>query len=259
MQSHFKTTALLFLGASVLMLASWTGLMAVFDYPEILRQAPGTVLSRFLAGGDVLRLLWTGMTLAALLLLFAAPMLHRILSGPRTVFLATGTVFGVLSGLVQVIGLIRWVLVVPSIAQGWEGHPASREVWEALFVVVNQYGGVAVGETLGYLFTGVWLLFVGGAILRTTVFHRVAGWLTLAVGGGILSGLLESLGWSWAVAINAGAYLGLLGLLVYFGIRLLLPVPPDQGQNPRQSLQPPNQPRPVQHGKEGSESEVDFL
>lgn len=236
MQSHFKTTALLFLGASVLMLASWTGLMAVFDYPEILRQAPGTVLSRFLAGGDVLRLLWTGMTLAALLLLFAAPMLHRILSGPRTVFLATGTVFGVLSGLVQVIGLIRWVLVVPGIAEGWQAHPSAHEVWEALFTVVNQYGGVAVGETLGYLFTGVWLLFLGAAILRTTVFHNAAGWFALVVGAGILSGLLENLGWGWAVGINAGAYMGLLGLFVYFGIQLLLPVSPDEGQHPRQGL-----------------------
>jgi len=221
MQSHFRTVGWLLVTAAALMLGSWTGLMVTFDYPQILRQDPGSVLSRFLAGGGTLRLFWAGMTLSAVLLIPAIVGLHRAVTGPRSAFLLVGTVFGVLSGLVQVLGLIRWVLVVPTLAQAWQDDPAQRPVWEALFTVVNQYGGVAVGETLGYLFTGIWMVFQGLALVRSRI-APAAGWVAVAVGLGIGAGLLENLGWEGAVAVNAAAFLGLLGLFLYWGIRLIL-------------------------------------
>jgi len=212
------------------MLISWSGLTTLFQYPQILREEPATVLSLFLEGGDTLRLCWTGMTVSAVLLIFSVLQLHRILAGPLTGFLVTGTAFGVLSGLVQVVGLIRWVLVVPAIAQAWrEADSSQKALWESLFTAVNLYGGVAIGETLGYLFTGIWIVTVGLALLRTKVFHMTSGWVAIATGIGLSAGLLEHAGQGWAVGVNAAAYMVLLGLFLYFGIKLLTPT----GKAPR--------------------------
>jgi hypothetical protein len=41
-----------------------------------------------------------------------------------------------------------------------------RESAALTFQVFNQYAGVAVGEHLGYLFTALWAIFLGLAMLK---------------------------------------------------------------------------------------------
>ena len=51
-----------------------------FDYPSVLRQPVGTILSRFHAGGAQLRLLWYGFMLTAVLLAPVVVLLGQVLA-----------------------------------------------------------------------------------------------------------------------------------------------------------------------------------
>jgi Domain of unknown function (DUF4386) len=81
-----------------------------FEYPDILRRPTSEVLERFRAGGSSLILLWWTFMLSGLLLIAGAVLLGQVLGFGGIVPLATA--IGVLAGLVQMLGLVRWVYVV---------------------------------------------------------------------------------------------------------------------------------------------------
>ena len=103
-------------------------------------------------------------------------------SGVQAVALATG----VLAGVVQCLGLVRWPFLVPYLARvDVDATPARREAIDVLFQSFNRYLGVAVGEHLGYLLTGGWTVLSGVALMQAT---NTPAWLGLV--GVIMGGLL---------------------------------------------------------------------
>lgn len=162
-------------------------LIARFDYPDVLRAPPEEILSRFQASGPELVWIWLAFAWVGLPLFYALPNLSRVLFGDDAPSTATktATAFGVLSLALQMIGLLRWVFVVPVLARLHEdGDPATRAAARVAFEVVLQYGGVVVGEHLGQAFTSLWLVLLGAALVR----HGVC-----AVGGlGVVAGLVYS-------------------------------------------------------------------
>jgi hypothetical protein len=114
-----------------------------------------------------------------------------------------------LAGLTQVLGLIRWPFLVPELARTFL-DPAASEATQAaaltVFAAFHQYAGVAIGEHLGYLFTGAWTLVIAGAMLTAPMFRSWLGWVGIAAALGILIGLLEPAGIAVAGTINAVAY-----------------------------------------------------
>jgi hypothetical protein len=140
-----------------------------FDYPDILRRPAGEILEAFRAGGSSLILLWWTFMLSGLLLIAGVVLFGQALQFRGIVPVAT--TFGVLAGLVQMLGLLRWVYVVPALARAY-ADPAldaeQREVHAAVFHAFHQYLGVGVGEHLGYLLTGIWSVSIGVGVLQGT-------------------------------------------------------------------------------------------
>src|ERR687892_696438 len=149
-----------------------------FDYPDILRGPTAEVLERFAAGGSRLILTWWGFAMTAVLLAPAAVLVSQTLGDANPAVLSLATTVGVLAALVQFLGLIRWPFAVPHLAREM-ADPASsagkRETVEVIFQTLNRYLGVAVGEHLGYLFTGVWTGLVGAAVLQSEVLPPAFG------------------------------------------------------------------------------------
>src|SRR5829696_8231650 len=52
---------------------------------------------------------------------------------------------------------------------------------EVVFQTLNRYLGVAVGEHLGYLFTGLWTALTGIALLQSDLLHPLFGVVGLLV------------------------------------------------------------------------------
>ena len=166
-----------------------------FEYPDILRRPAEDILARFRAGGASLILLWWAFMLSGLFLIAAVVLLGQSLGFWGIIPLAV--TIGVLAGLVQMLGLLRWVYLVPSLARAVEDPTAEagqQEASLAVFRAMHQYLGVGVGEHLGYLFTGTWSVLVGTAIARRDVMPSWLGWVGVVVGAGLILGSAEFLG-----------------------------------------------------------------
>src|SRR5687768_16982031 len=202
-------TATLLIAVPVLFMLFYALLTMTFDYPGILREPAGEVLRRFAAGGPSLVLLWYGFALTPALFIPAAILLRRAFAA-TTPLLDLAVPLGVLAGLTQVLGLVRWPFLVPELARTFLDPSASEATQVAaltVFDAFHQYAGVAIGEHLGYLFTGAWTMTIAAAMLGAPRFQRWLGWMGVVAASGILFGLLEPAGVGFAGTVNALAYI----------------------------------------------------
>jgi hypothetical protein len=201
-----------------------------FDYPDILRSPTAEILSRFQAGGVRLKLLWYGFMLTAVLLAPLAVLLGQLLARDGLAVVPTATVVGVLAAVVQFLGLARWPFLVPALARTYHDPASSQAMRDATVVTFesfHRYLGVAVGECLGYLFTGAWTVLVGVAMLQSSAFEAWLAWPGIAIGLLLVAGSLEFVGrfeekgWELAGAIVPIAYIAWSLWLIGAGLVLL--------------------------------------
>jgi hypothetical protein len=200
-----------------------------FEYPDILRRSTSEVLERFRAGGSGLILLWWTFMLSGLLLIAGAVLLGQVLGFRGIVPLATA--IGVLAGLVQMLGLLRWVYVVPALARAYADptlRPEQREMHAVVFRALHQYLGVGLGEHLGYLFTGIWSVMIGVGVIQGTALPTWLGWPGVVIGAGLVVGSAEFLGpneergWSLAGAAIPILYIAWSLWLLALGVALIV-------------------------------------
>ena len=164
--------------------------------------------------------------LAAVMFIPLALMLHGLLARKEVHYMAVTTTIGVLAGIVQTLGLIRWVFLVPYLTRTYfdpASSQATRDATVVVFQAFNQYAGVAVGEHLGYMFTGMWTLLVALALRRTSLCDSRLAWLGIVPAIGIFAGVLEPLGFGAAVAVNALGYILWAVWAMLVGVSLLRP------------------------------------
>jgi hypothetical protein len=199
-----------------------------FDYPNILRRPTAEILERFRAGGSSLILLWWTFMLSGLFLIVGAVLLGQVLGSGGVIPVAV--TFGVLGGLVQILGLLRWVYLVPSLARAFADPTLTeqqRDAHAAVFGALHRYVGVGIGEHLGYLFTGIWSALIGIAIVRGTAVPTWIGWLGIVIGAGLAVGSAEFLGpneergWKLAGAAIPVLYVAWSLWLLAIGIALI--------------------------------------
>ena len=216
--------AILLIVVPVAFNVTFFGLQRRFDYPDILRRPTDEILRRFASGGSGLRRLWYAFAVSALLFI-PVPVLVHGLFAPAPWYLAVGTVFGIVAGVVQVAGLLRWPFVVGHLATAYaapDATPARRDAIAVVFDVIHRYGGVAIGEHLGYLFTALWTVLVAIAIVATGLVPPLLGWLGLLPALAIFIGLFEEAGFAPAGPVAAIGYVLWSLWLVAFGLALLV-------------------------------------
>ncbi|WP_461131759.1 DUF4386 domain-containing protein [Spirosoma aerophilum] len=171
---------LLILGA-VLVMIPYTVLTVIFAYPAILRQDAGLLLTRFQAGGATLIAVWWAFAMTGLPLLEAYVLIGQRFES-KLYFVRWATMLGVVSGLVQIIGLLRWTFVVPVLASTYvhTTDPAIRAATVVSFKLIHQYGGVVLGEHLGQLFTIAWTVMMASAFNKLKLFPVWVSWFGYA-------------------------------------------------------------------------------
>ncbi len=201
-------------------------LQQLFEYPDILRQPTAEVLATFAAGGTPLIAVWYALTLAAVAFVPVTLLVHRVLAERGApVLLWVATAFGLIAGLSQTLGFLRWPFLVPHLAQAYLAPGASeaqRAAASMVFEAFHRYAGLAVGEHLGYLSTSVWTVLVAVVMLRTAVLPRWLGASGVVLALGIAAGLAEPAGWELGGTINALSYLVWALWLMAAGVTLLV-------------------------------------
>ena len=222
-----KLTAILLILTPVAFNIFFTLLSVTFEYPDILREPTRYVLSSFDAGGSELVMIWYGFMLTAVLFVPLAVMVHKVLAREDTPYMAVATAFGVVAGVVQFLGLVRWPFLVPYLADVYldpASSAATRESVAVVFEAFNRYAGVGVGENLGYLFTGLWTVLVALAMFGSPLpFRRWLALLGMVSAAGVLVGTLEPAGFEPAANIVVVGYILWSIWLALTGILLLLP------------------------------------
>ena len=149
-----KLTASLMIVAAILANVAFTALGSIFNYPDVLKEPAGEVLASFRDHQGAVSAWFSVLALAAALLAPVAIGVGR-LSSARPMRIAVWV--GIAAAAVQVVGLLRWPILVP----GYAADDARES-----FTTASDILGTAIGETLGYFLTATWTALVIVALGR---------------------------------------------------------------------------------------------
>jgi len=185
-----KLTASLLVLAAVLANVAFAALGSIFDYPDVLDEPAGQVLAAFRDDQGAVSGWFGVLALAAALLAPIAIGVGR-LSSSRAMRIAVRV--GIAAAVVQVIGLLRWPILVAGYASdAASADPGVAAAARDSFTTASDILGTAIGETVGYLLTATWTLLVIAALGRRYA-GRWFGVLGAAAAVLVLLGVLSPL------------------------------------------------------------------
>ncbi|MET0765396.1 MAG: DUF4386 domain-containing protein [Blastococcus sp.] len=231
-----RATGALFVLGALAFGAAATLLSSTFDWPDILREPADVVLPTFAAGGTGLVWTWFATAWTYAILLVPMLLLPAVLGRQADPVLRAATFAGATSVVLSLIGFLRWVFVVPPLADSYVGGDATTRVAvDAAWTAQHQFGGALLGEHLGQLLAIAWSVTLSVIIVRTRLLPRWLGVTGLLVSalyltnqGDILAttlpgfpvwdlgGLIGSTGW--------GLWVAALGVVIL--VRPASPAPP---------------------------------
>ncbi len=159
--------------ASLLAIAGFTVLGSVFEYPQILEEPTADILALYREHQGAVTTWFVVLVVSAALMAPAGIWLGRLAGGTLGRWI---TITGVAAAVVQVVGLQRWVTLVPGLSQD-ALDPALRADAEDRFELWHTLLGKAIGETVGYALTATFTVLVVVALRRR---GTLPAWLAYA-------------------------------------------------------------------------------
>jgi len=174
--------------ASVLAIAGFTALGSVFAYPQILHEPTGDILALFREQQTAV-MIWFGVLMVGAALMAPAGLwIGRLVGGTLGRGIAAA---GVAAAVVQVVGLQRWLTLVPAISRD-ALDPSRRASAEQQFEFWHTVLGAGIGETAGYTLTALFTVLVVLG-LRRSVLRRGLGAAGFVAAGLIVTGVVVPL------------------------------------------------------------------
>lgn len=207
-KTDYKTTALVFLGFFLLILVGNLMLANAFNFPDILRRSPEERFALFQANQGSIMLAYYVMSLTSILQVYMAVAIYRLTKTGSMADLFAMT-SGILSGMFQMLGFFRWVILIPMLSSAYNAKEIDSETIFFLEKFANTYMGMTVGEHLGTLFTGLWLIALGVVLMQNKAFDKRLSWLGLISGIGLFIQSYES------VNASALSFLGEISIALW--------------------------------------------
>lgn len=214
------TVALLIL-KPVLMVLTFFVLSAAINWPASLGEPASVNLPLMIEQRGAVVVGYGAYLAYSFLILPLSVMLYFLLKdrGAPSPLLAVAAAVGVVSALARALGIVRWLFVMPFLAEIYldkGSSQAMREAVEVAYVAFNEYAG-GVGELFGVSLTGaLWVGLVSVAILRSARFPKWLGILGLLTAALLLPGVLS------VVGIDAGTLFATVGVLSFLAWMLAL-------------------------------------
>ncbi|MCW2701862.1 MAG: hypothetical protein JWQ45_3397 [Blastococcus sp.] len=181
-QGFRRTSGVLFVVGALAFAGAATVLSSTFDWPDVLREPADVVLPAFVAGGTSLVWTWFATAWTYAVLLVPILLLPTVLGRRGDPLLRVATSVGATSVVLSLIGFLRWVFVVPPLADSYvSGNAVTRAAVDAAWTAQHQFGGALLGEHLGQLLAVAWSITVSVVILRTRALPRWVGAAGLVV------------------------------------------------------------------------------
>jgi hypothetical protein len=178
-QTTRRLAAAAMAAAALLAIAGFTVLGSVFEYPQILESPTTDILERYRQHQGAVTTWFLVLVISAALLAPAGILLGRLAGGSRGRWIAR---LGVAAAAVQVIGLSRWVLLVPGISRDPTDPGRTADAHRA-FELAHTWLGTVLGETIGYALTATFTALITLAITRAIAPRWMAylGYLSAAL------------------------------------------------------------------------------
>lgn len=243
----------LFIAGAILVNIPYTALIVNFNYPDILREPAEKILVQFSAGGTGLVWTWLAFAWVGLPILIGILLIPQALEGEGSEnrtdsWIRLAVFFGAAGVLAQIIGLLRWSFVVPSLARMYispQAVDATREAVIVAFQALHQSAGVLMGEHLGQIFTILWMVCLSARFIQRETEPHWLGWagffasaIYLFAQGEIIATVIPGFPvWAEAGFIGSMLWLGWTIALGVFFIRSAgRKVDEHSGEDPRLSL-----------------------
>ena len=213
-----KLTAALLITAAVLTNVAFTVLSTIFNYPDVLKEPVEDILAAFRASQGAVTTWFVVLAISAALFAPIAVGVGRLSTRPA---MRWAVPIGIAAAVVQVVGLMRWPLLVPRYAvDAASADPAVAAAARDSFLTAHRILGNFIGETLGYLLTAAWTLLVLAALGRLLAgrWFTILGAVSAVL---ILAGVLSPLNLPVIDLANFIGYVLWSIWLVAFGVLLL--------------------------------------
>lgn len=187
---------------SLFMLVAYFGLVSYFEFPDILRQDTQYMLGVFQQNQNVIIPFYYLFALSQVVFVIIILQLKHYFRGTPSMLLSVASGIGVLAGLCQAIGFLRWPFLVPylaSVISDPATSVASKEAATVVFQSFHQFAGVAVGENLFFVFEAIWGICFGAYLLKYQLISRQLASIPVIAGIAILIYSLEQFGGSMAI------------------------------------------------------------
>lgn len=179
-----RLAGILLIAGAILVNIPYASLVVNFNYPDILREPAGDILTQFSAAGTGLVWTWFAFAWLGLPILIGILLIPQALDGERNErkndpLIKLAVFFGAGGAIAQILGLLRWAFVVPILARIYTSSQAvvaTREAAVIAFQVLHQYAGVVLGEHIGQLFTILWMLLLSMSFLQLKAAPRWLSW-----------------------------------------------------------------------------------
>jgi hypothetical protein len=201
MQTNRRLAAAAMAAAAALAIAGFTALGSVFNYPKILKAPTAEILASYREHQGAVTGWFLVLVISAALLAPIGVLLGHITGGKLGRWI---TGIGIAAATVQVIGLSRWVLLIPGVSAD-ATVPSRTADAHRTFELLHTWLGTVLGETVGYALTATFTILVVLATTRT-IAPRWTTFLGYASATLIATGVVIPLGISAASITNFAGY-----------------------------------------------------
>lgn len=179
--ANYRTTAITILIHTLILGIGFNLLGVVFEFPDILRQSADYRLTLFIENSRTIIPIYYLLSLTGFTQIILSVLVHCSFGSNNSSLLMLATVFGILTGVFQVLGFIRWPIVVPFFAEAMNSNVPMATI-DFVEGMLNRYAGMSIGEHLGFICQAVWTTLVGVMMIKHKLFSHRIGWAAVIIG-----------------------------------------------------------------------------
>jgi hypothetical protein len=207
-KSLYTITGWLMIAESLLIFVPLTVLGSAVNWPKSLSDPASKILPLLVQNASAVRFGYLVYLVYSILFGVIALLVARALHDEKSdsIWLSIAGGFGIASMITRCLGIIRWLVAMPTLAKLYTDSTISTATRESIVVVyrvLNDYAG-SVGEMLGVsLFAGLWLAIVSLRILQTKLLPKWLGFL------GLVSATLLAVQLAKLFGVDLGAFISI--------------------------------------------------
>ena len=194
-----RTTAVILIIEGLLIFAPMLILGAAINWPDSLNEPADVVLRSIFVEADAVRLGYFSYLIYSVLFFPVIAFSVRVAAAndKSNLFVRMAMGFGAVSALARTIGIIRWLVAMPALAEAYNAPGVSAQTQESIAItydMLNNFGG-SIGEILGVsMFASFAMLMIAIVIFQNKGLPQWTGYFALGSVVALLVPALEIFG-----------------------------------------------------------------